>query len=110
MTKTVCDICGKDMPPTLPNHNYRDMNFAISSNGRLWDICDDCRQSLNIWIKGRKEDDDGVMHEVIPKSEVKAFVSRIQKIKDDHNEKGAPINYGTICGILIDGYKLLKEN
>ena len=54
--------------------------------------------------------DDGGMHEVIPKEEVKAFVSRIQKIKDDHNEKGAPINYGTICGILIDGYKLLKEN
>jgi hypothetical protein len=51
--------------------------------------------------------------EAIPKEEVRQFIENIQKIKDNHNEHGEPINYGTICGILIEGYRLLdkyKEN
>ena len=55
MTKTICDICGKEMPTT----NDRGYNFCISSYGRFWDICNDCRQELNKWIKNRKECIDG---------------------------------------------------
>lgn len=47
--------------------------------------------------------------EAIPKEEVGQFIQSIQKIKDDHNEYGTPINYGTICGILIEGYRLLDK-
>jgi hypothetical protein len=47
----------------------------------------------------------------IPREEVKQFILNIQKIKDDHNDEKikAPINYGTICGILIEGYRLLEK-
>lgn len=51
--------------------------------------------------------------DAIPREEVKQFILSIQQIKDRHNEFNAPINYGTICGILIAGYRLLdkyKEN
>lgn len=47
--------------------------------------------------------------EAIPKEEVRQFIENIQKIKDNHNEHGEPINYGTICGILIEGYRLLDK-
>ena len=47
--------------------------------------------------------------EAIPKEEVRQFIENIQKIKDNHNECGEPINYGTICGILIEGYRLLDK-
>lgn len=47
--------------------------------------------------------------EAIPKEEVRQFIENIQKIKDNHNEYGEPINYGTICGILIEGYRLLDK-
>lgn len=46
--------------------------------------------------------------EYIPRERLKEFVLNIQEIKDAHNENGEPINYGTICGILIDGYERLK--
>ena len=53
--------------------------------------------------------DDALTVEAIPKEEVRQFIENIQKIKDNHNEYGEPINYGTICGILIEGYRLLDK-
>ena len=60
MTKTVCDICGKEMPiikfvDTIENHE-----FCISSYGEIWDICTECRESLNRWItiRSRKRTKD----------------------------------------------------
>ena len=50
MTVTTCDICGKEMPTTSKGDN-----FNISSNGRIWDICDNCRQELNQWLKNKWE-------------------------------------------------------
>lgn len=47
--------------------------------------------------------------EAIPREEVIQFIENIQKIKDNHNEHGEPINYGTICGIIIEGYRLLDK-
>ena len=43
----------------------------------------------------------------VSRAEVKEFVEYIQSIKDDHNTKGAPINYGTICDLVIRGWKLM---
>lgn len=54
MTKTICDICGKEMPTQKPYANFRNFNFCISSNGRTWDICNECRVSLDRWITTRK--------------------------------------------------------
>ena len=54
MTKIICDICGKEMPLEalrIPIANHR---FAIMSHGKEWDICNDCREKLNEWIKERK--------------------------------------------------------
>ena len=53
MTKTICDICGREMATNFPRLKEGEMQFSISSYGRYWDICDDCRTSLNVWIKGR---------------------------------------------------------
>jgi len=43
----ICGTC-KEMP-TLPKGD----NFEIVSHGRVWDVCDDCRQELNKWIESR---------------------------------------------------------
>lgn len=44
----------------------------------------------------------------ISRAEVQKFVSYIQSIKDSHNEQDTPINYGTICDIVIRGWKLME--
>lgn len=52
MTITICDICGKQTETsTEPLPVYK---FAISSHGKVWDICNDCRESLNKWITIRR--------------------------------------------------------
>lgn len=44
----------------------------------------------------------------VSRADVKQFVSYIQSIKDSHNEKDTPINYGTICDLVIRGWKLME--
>jgi TPR repeat protein len=40
---------------------------------------------------------------------VRGYVSNIQAIKDAHNTEQLPINYGTICTITANGWKLIEE-
>ena len=54
MTKTVCDICGKEMPNAKFADTIENLNFCISSNGKKWDICTECRVSLNSWMTIRR--------------------------------------------------------
>lgn len=58
MTKTVCDICGKEMPTETFVKQIKDCNFCISSHGRAWDICNKCRERLNAWINERKTESE----------------------------------------------------
>lgn len=58
MTKTICDICGNDMPLGIYSIAIKDYKFCISSNGRAWDICDECRKDLDKWIKKRKAESE----------------------------------------------------
>lgn len=61
MTKTVCDICGKEMPTvTFVNtiEDLKNLNFCISSYGNIWDICIECRESLNRWMTMRKAESE----------------------------------------------------
>ena len=37
MIKTICDICGNDMPLEMIR-SIKDYNFCISSHERVWDI------------------------------------------------------------------------
>ena len=53
MTKTVCDICGKEMP-TQKGDSIYNLKFCISSYGKIWDICTECRDSLEKWMTIRK--------------------------------------------------------
>ena len=46
--------------------------------------------------------------DLISRQAVVEFVEYIQSIKDKHNNEGSPINYGTICDIVIEGWNLLK--
>lgn len=56
MTKTVCDICGKEISPVFRKNGdtIENLNFCISSYGRIWDICIECREDLNRWMTIRK--------------------------------------------------------
>lgn len=54
MKKTICDICGKEMPTAKFTDNIEDLNFCISSHGRIWDVCTECRAGLDRWIAIRK--------------------------------------------------------
>ena len=57
MTKTVCDICGKDMSNLmLKNSTISDLNFCISSYGKMRDICPECRKDFNRWMVIRKSE------------------------------------------------------
>ena len=60
MTKTVCDICGKEMPTIKFVDTIENYEFCISSYGEIWDICTECRESLNRWItiRSRKRTKD----------------------------------------------------
>ena len=56
MTKRFCDICGKEMNSlTTISDSIRFATFAISENGKFWDVCNECREDLAVWIKDRKE-------------------------------------------------------
>ena len=59
MTKTVCHICGKEMP-TIKADTIDNLKFCISSYGEIWDICTECRESFNKWItvRSRKRNKD----------------------------------------------------
>ncbi len=46
--------------------------------------------------------------DAISRQAVIEFVEYIQTIKDRHNEEGSPINYGTICDIVIRGWELVE--
>lgn len=58
MTKTVCDICGKEMPTATFTDAIENMNFCISSHGKKWDICTECRVSLNKWMTIRRAESE----------------------------------------------------
>ena len=58
MTKTVCDICGKEMSNARVLDNAENMQFCISSYGRIWDIRTECRENLNKWITIRKSESE----------------------------------------------------
>lgn len=56
MTKTVCDFCGKEMPPAKFSE---ELNFCISSHGEYLDICTECQASLNEWMTIRRAESRG---------------------------------------------------
>lgn len=58
MKKTVCDICGKEMPTTIFSDAIGNVNFCISSYGKAWDICTECRESLNKWMTIRRAESE----------------------------------------------------
>ena len=55
MTKRFCDICGKEVVGLAFSEDLKNHKFSIASNGRLWDICNKCREDLVVWMKNRKE-------------------------------------------------------
>ena len=58
MTKTICDICGKEMYLGIDSRATKDYKFCISSYGKAWDICTECRDELNEWMKTRKAESE----------------------------------------------------
>ena len=78
MTKTVCDICGKEMLVERSIVPISMQKFCITSYGKAWDICDECRTSLNDWITTHKQQAESV--DISPNwvdSIVKKFKSRV---------------------------------
>ena len=61
MTKIICDICGKEMPTAIFVDNTEDLNFCISSHGKIWDICTECRVILTrkvMWMTAHREESE----------------------------------------------------
>lgn len=58
MTKTICDICGKEIPSEMYASSIKDYKFCISSYGKVWDVCTECRNELNEWTKKRKAESE----------------------------------------------------
>lgn len=58
MTITVCDICGKDMPLEIYVRPIKDYKLCIASYGKSLDICVECRNELNEWMKKRKAESE----------------------------------------------------
>lgn len=58
MVKKICDICGKDMSLDVNLRSTKDYKFCISSYGKVWDVCDKCRNELNKWMKKRKTESE----------------------------------------------------
>ena len=58
MTKTICDICGNDMPLEVHSRSTKDYKFCISSYGKIWDVCNECRNELDEWMKKRKAESE----------------------------------------------------
>lgn len=57
MKITICDICGDEIPTIkFVDDNIKDLNFCISSHGKIWDICDKCRVNLNKWIAMQRKE------------------------------------------------------
>lgn len=57
MQKIVCDICGKEIG--IDNlKGIKEHQFVISTFGRIWNICQNCRGDLLIWIRSRRESED----------------------------------------------------
>ena len=55
MIRIVCDFCGKDAGnQSILADAVREYNFCISRYGKVMDMCEDCRKSLNEWWKQRK--------------------------------------------------------
>lgn len=64
MTKRFCDICGKEMYGiTTIADSMRFASFAISENGKFWDVCDGCRNELKEWIRNRKKEESDANNE-----------------------------------------------
>ena len=58
-SKSICDICGKDMPSTISVESAtRKYAFTITSSEKIWDICDACRRDFKKWIKTRKMEEE----------------------------------------------------
>ena len=57
MTKTICDICGKEIPTTTMSKDpIYDLKFCISSYCKMLDICPECREDFNRWMVIRKSE------------------------------------------------------
>lgn len=54
MTKTICDVCGKEIPSLKLLKHDANFDFNISSPGKLWDVCSECRAEFKKWVKERR--------------------------------------------------------
>ena len=85
------DVCGDDEEVPLSDKDklLLKVNKAICNN-----------------LKALEQESCG---DVISRQLVVEFVEYIQSIKDKHNDEGSPINYGTICDLVIRGWKLVER-
>lgn len=56
MTKTICDLCGKDVQTNKHKGEARDYIYTITNFGIPIDLCVECRKALYEWIGKRKEE------------------------------------------------------
>lgn len=116
MTKTVCDVCGKEMPTTKKfGHSIRDLNLCVLSRDKMWDICDSCHEELYKYItiyKQKEMCEKEIMVEKTENEEETNEMTRDEKINYaikelngiiDFEESHGDRNYFDYCGCITIG-------
>ena len=112
MTKTICDICGKEMSTEKFPGTIKDQNFCVSSHGKIWDICPACRMDLNRWMTIRKSGNYGAIQR--PSEEIIALLEKTYAdfCKSEGGEGWFKIDgeeYYTDVGYAIEGLHFFME-
>ena len=60
MTKTICDICGKEIIDFSHHHKIKISSDVIPNeyNYSANDVCEDCANSIYHYIKGLEKEDN----------------------------------------------------
>lgn len=55
-TKTICDLCGKEVFSTIASIDSEKYTYSIEIHETSLDMCKECREALGEWVKKRKEE------------------------------------------------------
>lgn len=116
MIKVICDICGKEMPKRKEKP-IDVFDFSISTYDKEWDICDECRVTLN-GLADKKEKVKTLAKAIIETNIPRCKNCKYFEYDSVANVDGIPLivaheicsKWGEGCKTKEDGYCFLWED